>query len=276
MKVLIGVLLFIMAGCSTLPDTKEAITKHGKYSYHLSGNGPLTIVFEAGLTDNMTTWEPVLKNLKENNRIFAYNRAGYGASQSKNLQRDGSTIINELRELLAVADVKPPYLLVGHSIGGTYMELYAKTFPKEVSGVVLVDAKPASWTAECEKSGGINCALPVLPAWVKIILPTVVDSEMKGMPLTMQLVNENPNFPNVPLVVLSAGKSYWGSVDSMSAKEKVSWETVQYTQKQLSNLSPNSKQIICDICEHYIHHENPKLVTEAIQWISEELRDISN
>jgi pimeloyl-ACP methyl ester carboxylesterase len=268
-KVLIGILLFITVGCSTLPDTKEAITKHGKYSYHLSGNGPLTIVFEAGLTDNMTTWEPVLKNLKENNRIFAYNRAGYGTSQSTNPQRDGSTIINELRELLAVEDVKPPYLLVGHSLGGTYMELYAKTFPQDVSGVVLVDAKPANWTTECEKYGAINCALPVLPGWAKLILPAVVDSEMKGMPLTMKLVNENTSFPNIPLVVLSAGKSYWGDVDSMSAKEKASWEAVQYVQKQLSTLSSNSKQIVCNTCDHYIHHDNPKLVTEAIQWVSE-------
>ena len=54
--------------------------------------------------------------------------------------RTGAMIVAELHAVLKKAGVQPPYVLVGHSLGGLYMSLYARTYPEEVAGLILVDS----------------------------------------------------------------------------------------------------------------------------------------
>jgi pimeloyl-ACP methyl ester carboxylesterase len=61
--------------------------------------------------------------------------------------------VEELRALLAAQGVAPPYVLVGHSFGGAYQELFAKTYPAEVAGLVLVDPRHRDYSAACEGAG---------------------------------------------------------------------------------------------------------------------------
>jgi len=72
--------------------------------------------------------------------VFAYNRPGYGHSEATGAPRDGATIVEQLRSTLRQKGLAPPYVLVGHSMGGLYMQLFARRYPEEVKGLVLVDA----------------------------------------------------------------------------------------------------------------------------------------
>jgi pimeloyl-ACP methyl ester carboxylesterase len=54
--------------------------------------------------------------------------------------RDARQITGELHTLLSKAGIEGPYVLVGHSFGGMYMQTYAARYPDEVAGVVLVDS----------------------------------------------------------------------------------------------------------------------------------------
>jgi pimeloyl-ACP methyl ester carboxylesterase len=72
--------------------------------------------------------------------VFAYNRPGYGNSEAADTPRDGLTIVDELRRVLRYKGLRPPYVLVGHSLGGLYMQLFARKYPEEVKGLVLIDA----------------------------------------------------------------------------------------------------------------------------------------
>lgn len=103
-----------------------------------------TIVFENGLRGDVDGWAAVLPGLapavQHGWALFAYNRPGIGRSEPTERPRDGRQIVADLRELLRQQGLKPPFLLVGHSLGGLYQQLFARTYPSEVCGLVLVDA----------------------------------------------------------------------------------------------------------------------------------------
>lgn len=102
-------------------------------------SGP-TVVFENGSRETVDTWDKVIASIKGEASIFAYNRSGYGNSAETVRARDGRTIVDELRGNLRRQGLQPPYILVGHSLGGLYMQLFARTYPREVKGLVLVDS----------------------------------------------------------------------------------------------------------------------------------------
>lgn len=102
--------------------------------------GKPVIVFENGSRETFDTWSKVIAALKPDASIFAYNRPGYGNSAATEQPRDGLTIVNDLRSALQRQGMQPPYVLVGHSLGGLYMQLFARAYPREVSGLVLVDS----------------------------------------------------------------------------------------------------------------------------------------
>ncbi|MEV5707674.1 alpha/beta hydrolase [Actinoallomurus sp. NPDC052274] len=68
-----------------------------------------------------------------------YDRAGTGWSDPVELPRTAGEVTDELRDLLAAAEVPGPYVLVGHSLGGAYARHYAQRFPGEVAGLLLLD-----------------------------------------------------------------------------------------------------------------------------------------
>lgn len=141
--------LVFLASCllmsKTAPAASAAVsvdTIAGRQVESLTIKNPdakVSVVFENGLRATMDGWDKVIDGLAPNTSIFAYNRPGYGNSQSAETPRDGATIVEELRQSLKHKGLAPPYLLVGHSLGGLYMQLFAKRYPQEVSGLVLVD-----------------------------------------------------------------------------------------------------------------------------------------
>jgi len=73
-------------------------------------------------------------------RVCAYDRAGQGWSEDAVSPRDGVQSAEDLHTLLDVAGEHGPYVLVGHSTGGTYAMTYAARYPQQVAGMVLLDS----------------------------------------------------------------------------------------------------------------------------------------
>src|SRR5581483_6731748 len=107
----------------------------------LEGRGTPTVILESGLGDTLDVWSAVQPLIAAGcARTLAYNRAGYLGSDPSDAPRDSVTIVGELRAELQRQHIKPPYILVGHSLGGLYMQYFARNYPKEVSGLLLVDS----------------------------------------------------------------------------------------------------------------------------------------
>jgi pimeloyl-ACP methyl ester carboxylesterase len=103
------------------------------------GKGSPTVVLESGLGGRMFAWRKVQPVLARRYRVCAYNRAGIGGSSFGPTPRDAVAIVSDLEELVRRAQLRPPYILVGHSLGGLTMRLFARRNSQHTAGIVLVD-----------------------------------------------------------------------------------------------------------------------------------------
>ena len=131
------------------------------------GTGSPTVILQSGFGNAGDIWSfaeadppAVQPGLAASNRVCSYDRPGSmittttaangtvtladaptpGRSEPAPMPRDPAEVVTELHDLLAAADVPGPYVLVGHSLGGALNVLYARTYPDEVSALVLVDS----------------------------------------------------------------------------------------------------------------------------------------
>ena len=105
------------------------------------------MILESGLATMSTDWAHVQPEVAKTTRVCAYDRAGTGWSEPGPAPRDAQQIAGELHTLLRNARVEGPYVLVGQSFGGLYVRMYADRYPRQVAGMVLVDAShPDMWT----------------------------------------------------------------------------------------------------------------------------------
>ncbi len=103
------------------------------------GRGAPTVLLEAGFGADSGAWFKVQPALSRQTRVCAYDRAGSGFSDLGPLPRDGATLARDLDQTLRVANIKGPYVVVGHSAGGLYARLFAARRPGDVVGLVLLD-----------------------------------------------------------------------------------------------------------------------------------------
>ena len=103
------------------------------------GSGGPTVLFEAGIAATNLNWCHVQENVSQFTHTASYDRCGLGWSTQASSARTPGNIAIELHEMLQRADIKPPYILVGHSFGGLVMRRYALLYPEDVSGIILVD-----------------------------------------------------------------------------------------------------------------------------------------
>jgi pimeloyl-ACP methyl ester carboxylesterase len=241
---------------AVLPHARFSRTEMGIRSVVAAGIGTPTVVFEAGLGHGKRTWAPVFNAISAATRAVAYDRAGYGQSEPSSQSRDGLQIVLELRALLRTEGIKPPYVLVGHSLGGTYMKLFAKTFPDEIAGVVLVDARHAEFTQRC-RQWGVPRMLYDPPEALLALMSPIARAELAAAPLTLKQARRAGTFPPVPLIVLTQSNvtSRWPR-----GLGKV-WEASQHSLAKMSRLG---RIKVCDDSGHNVHMDRPDVVVKAV------------
>jgi pimeloyl-ACP methyl ester carboxylesterase len=123
--------------------------------------GSPVVVLEAGYRSSARIWSEdlhqsgvprtmVLAGVADFTRACAYDRPGTVAALNDNVRqsrsdpvpmpRTAEDVVADLHALLRAAGVPGPYVFAGHSLGGLFVRLYASTYPRDVLGLVLVDA----------------------------------------------------------------------------------------------------------------------------------------
>ena len=275
-----------------VPGKLVAVNGH---DMHLAchGSGEPTVVLEAGLPSSSLTWTAVAPDVARFARVCTYDRAGYGWSGSGRSARTAANIGRELRLLLRNAGIAPPYILVGHSFGGLVVQHYASTNPDEVAGMVLVDSSHPDqihrisdpWHLRALGIGlgiaaplGIHRLLVPIPrggrdsrraevrATERELLRTTRSVRAAAAELraiaesSVQLAANPPDLGSKPLVVLTEGRrraDWWYDLQS-----------------ELSELSDSSDWRVIDDAGHYIQHDRPDTVVDAIRYVTDSVRSI--
>lgn len=131
---------WLLSGCASTPRPEAGP------AWTVTGQSGPTLVLQAGFGEGRVVWQPLIADLARDHRVFAHDRPGVAGQPSNDAPRDPCSIADEQRALLRAVGLPPPYLLVGHSLGGLYQYVYAKRYPEEVAGLVLLDpTHPRNW-----------------------------------------------------------------------------------------------------------------------------------
>jgi pimeloyl-ACP methyl ester carboxylesterase len=147
----LAVLLLVAAGGAyqTVAEATSTNPAPGGRTYVVNGHrlylscvgaGAPTVVLFNGFGARTPSWAWVQRMVSSSTRVCAFDRAGQGWSGEAPGKRDGHQLAADLHGLLAAAQIPPPYVLAGHSVGGTYALVYAARYPEQVSGVALIDS----------------------------------------------------------------------------------------------------------------------------------------
>jgi pimeloyl-ACP methyl ester carboxylesterase len=271
----------------------------GGYRLHIQcvGTGSPTVVLDAGLGGSSLDWSLVQPELGRTTRVCAYDRAGMGWSDPSPKPRTPRQIADELHTLLTNAGIAEPYVLVGHSLGGKNVRLFALQHPDQVAGMVLVDARGEYVDAntapdEVQAFQRANAAQAILyrvarsvglvrligaSFWGAPAMP--LGTRTEGMLLTTSRpgvdaqtaegleraaddaqLQAAPSLGDRPLIVLAAEQN-------MTATPY--WAEAQRRQAALST---NGRLIVAEGSGHAIHWEQPTLVIDAVRQVIEQAR----
>ncbi len=246
-----------------------------------------TVILESGMGGCALDWSLVQTHLSEYTKVVSYDRAGFGWSTQTIENPTCENYVADLRELLSRMDLKPPYILVGHSYGGMIMRLYASKFPDEVVGIVLVDSTHEKRFTEAGSSEGrrveqlnhqnrLKLGYLLSPIAVPRLikqhigskrLPTDIQKTVTALGYRTnaykaaylellhtiksadQLHRSKSLRSDMPIIVISAGR------------QNEEWKEGQ---KELLNLSKKIQHIIVEDSWHSIHIYNPQAVIDSV------------
>lgn len=248
-----------------LPGTHEVNLNGVRFSTAISGSGRTVVVFENGLASKKEVWATVQTEIAKSYTVFGYDRPGQGASSSSHDPRIGSHIVEDLRALLKTQHLEPPYVLVGHSVGGLYMQLYARKYPQEVAGLVLVDSThPLHFAGPgaMENRSVLSRSVMAVGLWGN------ASEEFQNITATGQEVLSAPSLAvDLPTIILIAPQKP-ASTDPTDVAMNTYDDALRW---DFAKLYP-SAQVRETHTGHNVHGENPKLVVQAIEEVLAKVR----
>ena len=123
-----------------LPPGRQVEIDEGKLFLRCAGDGSPTVLLEAGAGLDSRDWRAVQPGVAGFTKVCSYDRMGLGRSRGSLDALAEETVVTQLHDLLTTAGLRPPFVLVGHSMGGLYVREYEQSYPGDVVGMVLVDS----------------------------------------------------------------------------------------------------------------------------------------
>jgi pimeloyl-ACP methyl ester carboxylesterase len=267
----------------------------GRYLHLLeAGAGSPAVVIVPAVGGNVLDWLVFHRELATDMRVCVYERAGFGWSDPPPRgQLTFGDMADELRQALAAAGIGPPYLLVGHSIGGIIARQFAERYPGDVTGIVLIDSSHEEqarlrakrimarrlWFALRRRARilglrrlAVLAGFSELNAEIARDIPPEFAAMARAINLTarhrravvreLMLMTRShgrpPGLGALPLTVLTAAGS------------DATWMQMQ---TELAGLSTVSTHIVAAHGGHYLQRDEPDLVASAIRDLMARVRE---
>jgi len=256
----------------------------GGYRLHLYcvGTGGPTVVLEHGHQATYLDWYRVQPQLAKFIRVCSYDRAGYGWSEQSPNARVPSVMADELHKLLAAAGETPPYILVGHSYGAINVVMFARRFPQDVAGLILVDGSHPEalarlslrnriwlrmmqftspfglprWRGWCgggpAETAAEKTALDCRPTFYETII-----RENRGMSQAAAEMRPISPLGNLPLIVIAR--------DPAIGHDPQAEVRHNEEEREFAKLSTNSRFMVAERSAHDIPLARPDVIVDAVQ-----------
>ncbi|HEU5349372.1 MAG TPA: alpha/beta hydrolase [Ktedonobacterales bacterium] len=229
-----------------------------------TGTGWPTVVLEAGLGDTSLSaeWTSIQQRVATFTRCCGYACTGLGKSEPGHGQRTSIRAVNDLHIMLHSAGIEGPYVLVGHSLGGLHVQLFAACYPDEVAGVVLVDAMHEDHLVWLERN---QLSAEELEGQRQVTTGNNPEGIASDTALTA--LQQAHWRLDVPLVVLMRDHvppeeqpPEWSS-----EREELLLATWHEVQSDLANRSHRGRLIVAERSGHNIQLYRPDVIIEAIR-----------
>lgn len=269
------------------PPPGKMIDIGGRHLHlNCQGKDQPAVLIDIGLGAASLEWTGVMRRLATHQKVCVLERAGYGWSEMGPYPRTSAQQADDLYLLQLAADLKPPYVLVGHSYGGYGMQIFARRYPFLVAAVVLVDASHPEQAERFEAPPyGVQVAPSSRVGIVRFgqgphLHPQMsaearrqaefqfqnwrprrtISWELLGFRDSEAELRAAPALPEVPLVVLTRGKRVWPAGVHGDLLEKL-WLDLQ---SELALASPRALHLVAPDAGHQLHLEAPEAVVYAI------------
>ncbi len=269
-------------------DFAARVTVGGRQVYlECHGSGRPTVVLQSGYGNGADIWSAatahapaVAPGLATTNRVCAYDRPGTilsvdatanplpsvlpGRSDQVTMPRTAAAVVTEWHDALAAAGVPGPYLLVGHSVGGLFTLLYARTYPDQVAGMVLVDATPPAFatllpaTSETLLSDSLKAPSPI-PGY---------QYEGYGFADILASIDAAPALRPAPTTLLFAGRQQQSSDPGTQRLLDDVARVQDQARAQFAAGIPGVTTTLVPDASHYIQVERPDAVIEAVRAVA--------
>jgi len=236
------------------------------------GNGSPTVVLVSGLEAPQAYWDSVIPDLAAKATVVTYDRAGIGKSEIGDLPTHGEQSAKDLQVLLDKLGVSRPYILVGHSYGGSVARLFASMYPDDMGGLILEDTQHEDVLSEMKKilKGKDLEAFEQL-VFARFSAPENPKTEADYRNITREQVRKSKPLPRIPFVILTSAdraKAMQPIFGDEAIEEMAKLDLA--LNKKLAALIPGGRQIIVEGTGHDIHVDKPEaLIAPVVKMIQE-------
>lgn len=295
MRITISILLLLSTFTSFAQE--KLVKVNGKnFNVYVKGlenrkKGAPAIIFENGLGVGLGNWDTVIDQIAKFAPVLAYNRAGVEKSEKIYEMPTIGVVARNLKSILSTLNIAPPYILVGHSLGGLYVRGFSGLYPNDVAGLVFID--PADFTETKAEWNSIFRSMNIPEKKIDEMLydrlykPVLIDSARFGPSSELVVLTElrRTDFadvtslpvPNVPIYFFIGGKF---EVPPERRSKDFNQEeffirrtniNIERWKKFIYSSSKGGSLIYLSNCGHYVHRDDPKAVINMIKFMVEGL-----
>jgi len=260
-------------------------------------DGEPVIVFESGAGTPMDNWDRVLKGVSDMAPLITYDRPGIGQSGPEGETATIKGVSDRLLTILNYLKVKPPYILVGHSLGGAYVRSFAVYYPEMLAGLVIIDPADFTETKANRKLPFLDIGLSkktvdsLFIKWAKedSIRNSNNPNYLKDIKRDVLAMMRNSEFkeiqhsklPNIPVHILTGGRydtplKYRATEfnDSLLFRAKMKHRVERWT--EVIQSVDKGMLFYSGDAGHFVHYDDPELLISSVRIVLQDYEQLKN
>ena len=247
------------------------------------------IVFQSGMGTPMGNWDPILESVSKMAPLITYDRPGIGESDPNEEMPTIKNVSDRLLKILNNLKIDPPYVLVGHSLGGVYVRGFANYYPELLAGLIIIDPGDFTETQQNKRQYFTDIGLmePYIDSLFKKFDKESIEIKSKStVPKSIQNegtvlddlrksdfkeINDSA-LPNIPVHILTGGR-----YDTPVKLRRTEYNDSLLFRSKMKHRSSRWIDVIQSVDKgrffyssdagHFVHRDDPEIAISSIKII---------